>query len=563
MVFHFRLCYVDLVIGEDELQRLTLVEIDKILRANGKSLDDFDCMPTIDTGIIDPFNNLFIDNELSYDNDEMSLKHEELFANLNDEQLKAYHEIVNSVTNNLGGMFFVDGFGGSGKTYLWNALSFRFRSEGKIVLNVASSGIASLLLPGGRTAHSQFGIPLLLTEESCCRLDKKGKKAQLFGMASLIIWDEAPMMNRLAFESFERTMRDVMNKIVFGASKLPFGGKTVVLGGDFRQILPVVPKGGRADVVHATINSSSLWRHCKVLRLTQNMRLQFSNDVEKDKSLNDFSKWILDIGDGKLGESIDGESIIEIPEDLCVKSSGDHIGDVVRSTYPDLIQNMGDYTFFQDRAILTPTLNFVEKVNDHIMSLLPNEDKEFLSCDTICKCDEDVGIDRRWITTEFLNEIKCSGLPNHRLHFKIGVPVMLMRNIDISSGLCNGTRLIVTELGKNFIGATIVNGPHKGENVYIPRMNLIPSESNVAIVFQRRQFPLSLCFAMTINKSQGQTLTNVGLYLPVPVFSHGQLYVAVSRVKTREGLKSLALDESGLPSKSTTNVVYQEVFQKI
>ncbi|WJX83021.1 DNA helicase [Trifolium repens] len=194
-------------------------------------------------------------------------------------------------------------------------------------------------------------------------------------------------------------MRDVMEKIHKGASKLQFGGKTIVFGGDFRQILPVVPKGGRADIVHATINSSPLWRKCSVLRLTQNMRLQFSNDMEQDKSLVDFAKWILDIGDGKVGESVDGESLIEIPEDLRVKSSGNHIGDIVDAIYPSLIENMGDYSFFQDRAILAPTLQVVEKVNDYVMSLLPNEERIYLSCDTLCKSDEDVGVDRRWITT--------------------------------------------------------------------------------------------------------------------------------------------------------------------
>jgi ATP-dependent DNA helicase PIF1 len=493
----------------------------------------------------------------------MGIKHAELFRSLNKGQLSAYHEIVDAVTNNLGRMFFVDGFGGSGKTYLWNALSYYFIAQGKIVVNVASSGIASLLLPGGRTAHSQFGIPLVLTEESICRLDRKGKKEQLLGMASLIIWDEAPMISRLAFESFERCLRDVMNKVVEGSSKLPFGGKTIVLGGDFRQILHVVPRGGRADIVHATINSSPLWRRCTVLKLTQNMRLQFSDDIEENKSVREFAKWILDIGDGKLGDSDDGESVIEIPEDLRVKSSGNHIVDIIDAIYPDLMQNMGDYNFFQDRAILAPTLQVVEKVNDYVMCLLPSEDKQYLSCDSICQCDEDVGIDRRWITTEFLNDIKCSGMPNHKLRLKLGVPVMLLRNIDVSSGLCNGTRLMIVELGKNVIGADIVNGPHHGDRVYITRSNLIPSDSNVNISFQRRQFPLCLCFAMTINKSQGQTLSNVGLYLPRPVFTHGQLYVAVSRVKTRKGLKILALDDSGDSSTFTTNVVYEEVFRKI
>jgi hypothetical protein len=209
--------FVDLIISPEDMKRLCLIEVDKILRVNGRCLSDFECMPQIEIDEVDPFDNIFIANELSHDCDEMRSKHDEFYRSLNQEQLSAYNQIVDAVTNNLGRMFFVDGFGGSGKTYLWNALSFRFRSMGKIVVNVASSGIASLLLPGGRTAHSQLGIPLTLTEESVCRLDKRGKKAELLGMASLFIWDEAPMINRLALESFERSMRDIMNKILPGS----------------------------------------------------------------------------------------------------------------------------------------------------------------------------------------------------------------------------------------------------------------------------------------------------------------------------------------------------------
>ncbi|XP_045797724.1 uncharacterized protein LOC123891897 [Trifolium pratense] len=553
----------ELLISNDDLKQLCLYEIDKNLRQNGKLLENFSCMPKLDLPDHVPFNNILLANELSYDSEEMLILHRNCFASLNTEQLSAYEEIVNSVNNNLGVMFFIDGYGGTGKTYLWNTLSFRFRSESKIVLNVASSGIAALLLPGGRTAHSQFGLPLVLNEESCCSIEKQTDKSELLIAASLIIWDEAPMIHRWGIEAFERTLRDIMKETVVGASDKPFGGKTIVFGGDFRQILPVIPKGGRGEVVHACINSSLLWRRCRVLRLTQNMRLQFSLDTTENNLVKDFAKWVLNVGDGKLGQSEDGEALIDIPDDICVKNSTNHVSDIVDIIYPNLLKELSNLNFFQDRAILCPTLEIVEKVNDHVMSLIPSDYKEYLSCDTVIKCDQELGIDHRWITPEFLNDIKCSGLPNHSLKLKIGVPVMLLRNIDVASGLCNGTRLIVVELGIHVIGAKFVDKSGITEKVYIPRMSLIPSGANVSISFERLQFPLCVCFAMTINKSQGQTLSAVGLYLPRSVFSHGQLYVALSRVKTRCGLKVLMLNDIGESCTSTINVVYPEVFQRI
>ena len=134
------------------------------------------------------------------------------------------------------------------------------------------------------------------------------------------------------------------------------------------------------------------------------------------------------------------------------------------------------------------------------------------------------------------------------------------RNIDKANGLCNGTRLQVNHLSKNIISCTVITGKNIGEKIFIPIMNLIPSDSGFPFKFQRRQFPISLCFAMTINKSQGQSLSKVGLYLPRPVFTHGQLYVVVSRVKTKTGLKILILDEDGNVLDNTKNVVYKEIF---
>ncbi|XP_074352694.1 uncharacterized protein LOC141691840 [Apium graveolens] len=153
-----------------------------------------------------------------------------------------------------GGVFFVYGSGGCGKTFLWQTLCCRLGSEHKIVLPIASYGIAAMLLPGGRTAHSRFHIPLKLDENCSADLRHETDISELLQRTDLIIWDEAPMQHRHAFECVDRSLRDIMSAIDKSRAKKPFGGITIVFGGDFRQILPVMPKASRAEVVCSTLN---------------------------------------------------------------------------------------------------------------------------------------------------------------------------------------------------------------------------------------------------------------------------------------------------------------------
>jgi ATP-dependent exoDNAse (exonuclease V) alpha subunit len=171
--------------------------------------------------------------------------------------------------------------------------------------------------------------------------------------------------------------------------------------------------------------------------------------------------------------------------------------------------------------------------------------------------------------SEFLNTLTPNGLPPHVLKLKIGCPVILLRNIDPASGLCNGTRLVVRGFQRNTVDAEIMVGDHAGKRIFLPRIPLCPSDDEMfPFQFKRKQFPIRLSFPMTINKAQGQTIPNAGVYLPEPVFSHGQLYVALSRATARSNIRILVVrpgDKNANKKKTkvngtyTKNIVYKEV----
>jgi len=129
------------------------------------------------------------------------------------------------------------------------------------------------------------------------------------------------MMNRMCFEAFDRTLRDIMKNVDGANNAKPFGGKVVVLGGDFRQILPVIKKGSRFDIIKSTINYLELRKCCQVLKLSKNMRLSTTTDTQTTNDIKEFADWILKIGDGDMDLNTNGECMVKIPKQLLIANT--------------------------------------------------------------------------------------------------------------------------------------------------------------------------------------------------------------------------------------------------
>ncbi|RCV33104.1 hypothetical protein SETIT_7G056000v2 [Setaria italica] len=342
-----------------------------MLQSMGKDIRSF-CLLEIDDASSIP-HEIFEEASIDQNSEDKGLS-----DSLNEVQRAAYEEIMSKIDTEQGGL----------------ALLGTLHSQNKLATTRATSGVVVSIMPSGRTAHSRFKVPFTLEDGGCCR--------------SLIIWDEASMAKRQVVEALDNSLRDIM-----GRQDLSFGGKTIVFCGDFRQVLPDVWKGSKAQIG----------------------------------------------------------------------------GEMVYHSFNSTIDDPHNY-----------------------------------------------------YPLEFLNTLTPTELPLHLLKLKIGCSVILLRNIDPMNGLCNGTRLVVQCFQRNSIDVEIVLGQHARKTVFLPRILLCSSDDEIfPFQFKRKQFPIRLSFAMMVNKLQGQTIPNVGVYLPALLFSHGQLYVAMSRATTRMNIKILAL----------------------
>ncbi|KAH9120307.1 hypothetical protein AeMF1_007478 [Aphanomyces euteiches] len=455
-------------------------------------------------------------------------------------------EITKESTVRRGKAYFLEGEGGSGKTFISNILLAQVLSMNKIALAVASSGLAALNLIGGTTAHSRFCLPRSLHELSRCDVRKQSHLAEVLRLTEVIIWDECSMMHKYAVEAVDHMLQDLMDNV------LPFGGKVVIFSGDFKQMLPVILEGTPGLILEACLKNSYLWSNVAKFHLTVNMRLTNNNS----ESVREFAGLLKSIGHGTYPTCTElGADYIRLPDDLAIPyNSPDDLGSFLHSVYQDMnnLRINELRSNFGCRAILAPKHSVVANINTTLLERLTSHgEMTYLSADSVAeKLNSDTNACE--FPIEFLNSIDINNFPSHKLHFKLVAPLFCFV-------ICVLRKACATE------HAQIMNGSHKNKIVYIPRTTTIHDgeQNNYPFELRRRQCPVQVAFAMTIHKAQGQTISHVGVYLPEPVFSHGQLYVAMSRAQAKGNIKFLVANGQyeGLPRIYTKNVVYQEALE--
>jgi len=323
----------------------------------------------------------------------------------------------------------------------------------------------------------------------------------------------------------------------------PFGGKVVLLGGDWRQLLPIVPHENALAQLGACVKSSALYPLFTPIILTRNMRVR-PNEIA-------FLRLLEAVGTTA--------GVFKVPNAMRVASLDELIDFVYDGgrvlTRPNELQHC---------LLLALKRVEVRLLNDTILAMVAGQSREYLSADeSLVQNPLNVYAANHDVAT--LNEIDVSEMPPHRLTLKVGAIVVLLRNVDVVNGLSNGTRLEVLEMQRHFIRCRIVTGPRHNRTCTLQYFQFEYQDKRVdgsGVHMTRFQLPVALAFAMTVNKAQGQTAARLGLYLRDQVFSHGQLYVALSRVRTADSVRLYVQDSDVNQPLEIDNIVFTDVLDK-
>ncbi len=460
---------------------------------------------------------------------------------LTSEQMAVFNYVIEGLEKGIvRNPAFVDGPSGTGKTLLLQLIAAQARVLHKIVLCVSSTGISALNYDGGITAHAMLKIPIETNDPNAyCNLSSGSQRAELIKAADLIIWDEAPMSHKHNIETVDRTLQDLISPTLFG-------GKPMVKGGDYKQIPPVVQGGTKADILRISLKFSPIWKDMQVFHLTS---------PQRDREDAEYSEFVKAIGEDRIDRiTIDenGEQKELVP--LTLVQTVNTVDELIEFVYDDVCNE----AVCARRAILSGTNDNIDSLNELVLDRLNGDTIELLSADT-CAMDE-TDPENRFAPTEVLHTFGAPGVPHHRLIIKPGCICILLRNMSFDDGLVNGAKVVIRRATNRMIEADLLREGFSPKKVSIPRIlfKFQPVRSSITVL--RRQFPLRLAYSLTFNKSQGQTLEKIGLDLRSDVFAHGQLYVALGRVRNRESIRVLVPPERVINGRAAVkNIVYPEL----
>jgi hypothetical protein len=507
-----------------------------------------------------------------------------------DEQAHAYDRITKCIFRKEPTLLWLNAIAGAGKTTVVNAILDYCVVNGHTAVATATTGIAAELLHRATTFHSATGAPL-----------KPPKHAREFGFgiesriaavlrpADVIIVDEATMLHHVLLDSLDLTLRSLEPRDS-PKSKLSFAGKVILLAGDYQQQLPVVRQGNELDVQEATLINAACWHARVKLRLSTNHRMRCpapsDSDTAKTKKLRgdteQYQQFCDRVGQGTEPAVPGTERTVRLPAALRLDCTGAdtraaQIECMVDHIYGGAPSEKDHPEWITSRRIVTPKNVDVAEINDVAMRRFKGRSWTSRSTDTMEPGEQ---TSRSAVPEKVMNGYKPPGMPPHELKLQVGIPYQLIRNYDKGLGLCNGTVVILTGFDcnctenstecchcrVNCVSVTVPGSRHfrRNQEIRIPRIIFLPDEDDYCpFMFRRRQFPLMPCLASTIMKSQGQSLQSTVVYLPSPCFTHGQLYVAITRTESAGGVKVLALDLNGKQVFETENVVNPVIIQNI
>ncbi len=527
--------FLDIEQDENKAYNSALCCLDRKLRLHGKELEEVGLPKATDDSTE------LGREQMRWDREKLKAFVEEWLPKFTHEQRAAYEYVIDKIQN--GGSndpIFIDGPSGTGKTLLLNVIAAKTRSIGKVALCAAATGNASLNYDGGMTAHSLLKIPVDTSNPNAvCEMSAGSQRVKLIEAAAVIIWDEAPMSNRHNAETVDRTFQDFFEKTLFG-------GKLMAFSGDDKQIGPVVRNGRKLDVIRVSLKSSPIWENVIRFPLTA---------PQRDREDPEYSQFVLEVGEDRRPkvniETDDGSRDLIALE---MVQTVDSIDELIDFVYDDLSNEES----CASKAILSGTNVNIDALNKRVLDRIPGDPIQLLSADS-CIIDNADECNNA-LPTEVLHTISEPGVPDHNLTVKPGAVCIVTRNLSFDDALVNGSKVIIRKASTRLIEADIIRRGFERKKVFIPRINFVFNPGNSPVKILRRQFPLRLAYSLTFNKSQGQTLDKVGLDLRSDAFAHGQLYVALGRVRNRNSIRVLVSEERKVGDIAiTTNVVYKEL----